>query len=175
MLQRFLRFEPNITTKRVMLCWKFVCGSRNNMTRFWNHKICFQHSQCVVSKPHVGLYVESKLHGYVDSIFCFFFLTGQLESIPLKFRLAGVVLVVSKPHVFNKTGQLALKPPELPTLAATDLPQAKALPPERQHVYVNPVIAAPMTVPPRTPLCPSLLLRCCCTAFHCIAPWRSCC
>ena len=29
-------------------------------------------------------------------------------------------------------------------------------------------------VPPCPPQCPSLLLRCCCTAFHCIAPWRSC-
>ena len=35
-------------------------------------EICFQHSQCVVSKQHVGLYVESKLHGYVDLIFCLF-------------------------------------------------------------------------------------------------------
>jgi hypothetical protein len=51
---------------------------------------------------------------------CCFYLTGQLESILRKFQLAGVVLVVSKPHVFNLTGQLVLKPPKFPTLAATE-------------------------------------------------------
>ena len=76
-----------------MLFRKFVCGFRNNMTRFPNHAICFQNSQYVVSRQHVGLYVESKLHGYVDS----------------------------KPHVFNLTGQLVSTPPVFPTLAATDL------------------------------------------------------
>jgi hypothetical protein len=91
------------------------------MTRFPNHEICFRNSQHVVSRPHVGLYVESKLHGYVDSRFACFYLTGQLESILRKFQLAKVVLVVSKPHVFNLTGQLVLTPPECFTLAATDL------------------------------------------------------
>ncbi len=37
------------------------------------------------------------------------YLTGQLELILKKFELAGVVLVVLKPHVFNLTGQLASK------------------------------------------------------------------
>ncbi len=103
-----------------MLFRKFVCGFQNNMTRFPNHEICFQNSQCVVSRQHVGLYVVSKLHGYVDSRFACFYLTGQLESIPQKLQLAGVVLMVSKPHVFNLTGQLVSKPPKFPTLAATD-------------------------------------------------------
>ena len=58
---------------------------------------------------------------YVDSRFACFYLTRQLESRQQKFRLAGVVLVASKPHVFNLTGQLASKSPEFPTLAATDL------------------------------------------------------
>ncbi len=57
---------------------------------------------------------------YVDSIFACFYLTGQLKSILQKFQLAGVVLVVSNPHVFNLTGQIESKPPEFPTLAATD-------------------------------------------------------
>ncbi len=91
------------------------------MTRFPNHKICFRNSQYVVSRQHVGLYVESKLHGYVDSRFACFYLTGQLELILRKFQLAEVVLVVSKPHVFNLTGQLVSTPPECSTLAATDL------------------------------------------------------
>jgi hypothetical protein len=58
---------------------------------------------------------------YVDLIFACFYLTRQLKLILQKFQLAGVVLVVSNPHVFNLTGQLELKPPEFPTLAATDL------------------------------------------------------
>ena len=91
------------------------------MTRFPNHAICFRNSQYVVSRQHVGLYVESKLHGYVDSRFACFYLTGQLESKLRKFQLAEVVLVVSKPHVFNLTGQLVSTPPVFPTLAATDL------------------------------------------------------
>ena len=90
------------------------------MTRFPNHAICFRNSQYVVSRQHVGLYVESKLHGYVDSRFACFYLTGQLESKLRKFQLAEVVLVVSKPHVFNLTGQLVSTPPVFPTLAATD-------------------------------------------------------
>jgi hypothetical protein len=56
----------------------------------------------------------------VDSIFACFYLTGQLKSILQKFQLAGVVLVVLDPHVFNLTGQLESKPPEFPTLAVTD-------------------------------------------------------
>jgi hypothetical protein len=63
----------------------------------------------------------------VDSIFACFYLTRQLKSIQQKFQLAGVVLVVSNPHVFNLTGQLESKPPEFPTLAATDQPHQKAL------------------------------------------------
>jgi hypothetical protein len=61
--------------------------------------------------------------GYVDSRFACFYLTGQLDSILQKFQLAEVVLVVSKLHVFNLTGQLISKPPKFPTLAATDLSQ----------------------------------------------------
>jgi hypothetical protein len=57
---------------------------------------------------------------YVDSIFACFYLTGQLKSTLQNFQLAGVVLVVSNPHVFNLTGQLESKPPEFPILAATD-------------------------------------------------------
>ncbi len=117
----FSLFWVNLTNTRVMLFRKFVCGFQNNMTCFANHKICFQHSQCVVLKRLVGLYdVESNLQGYVNSRLACFYLTGQLESILQKFRLAGVVLVVLKPHVFNLTGQLASKPPEFSTLAATD-------------------------------------------------------
>ena len=52
--------------------------------------------------------------------FACFYLTGQLEWILRKFQLAEVVLVVSKPHVFNLTGQLVSTPPVFPTLAATD-------------------------------------------------------
>ncbi len=92
----------------------------------------FRHSQCVVSKRHFGLYVESKQQMwsrncfcsfcYVDLIFACFYLTGQLKLIQQKFQLAGVVLVVSNPHVFNLTRQLESKPPEFPTLAATAPP-----------------------------------------------------
>ena len=57
----------------------------------------------------------------MDLIFACFYLTGQLKSFRQKFKLAGVVLVVSNPHVFNLPGQLESKPPEFPTLAATDL------------------------------------------------------
>jgi len=57
----------------------------------------------------------------VESRFACFYLTRQLEWILRKFQLAEVVLVVSKPHVFNLTGQLVLTPPECSTLAATDL------------------------------------------------------
>jgi hypothetical protein len=104
-----------------MLSRKFVCGFQNNTTQFPNHEICFQNSQCVVSRQHAGLYVESKLQGYVDLRFACFYLIGQLESILRKFQLTGVVLVVLKPHVFNLTRQLVLKPPKFPTLAATHL------------------------------------------------------
>jgi len=55
----------------------------------------------------------------VNLIFACFYLTGQLESILQKFQLAGVVLVVLNPHVFNLTGQLEFKPQEFPTLTAT--------------------------------------------------------
>ena len=83
----------------------------------------------MVSRQHVGLYVESKLHGYVDSRFACFYLTGQLESKLRKFQLAEVVLVVSKPHVFNLTGQLVSTPPVFPTLAATVPLREKTLTP----------------------------------------------
>ena len=56
----------------------------------------------------------------MESRFACFYLTGQLEWILRKFQLAEVVLVVSKPHVFNLTGQLVSTPPVFPTLAATD-------------------------------------------------------
>ena len=56
----------------------------------------------------------------MESRFACFYLTGQLEWILRKFQLARVVLVVSKPHVFNLTGQLVSTPPVFPTLAATD-------------------------------------------------------
>ena len=42
----------------------------------------------------------------VESRFACFYLTRQLEWILRKFQLAEIVLVVSKPHVFNLTGQL---------------------------------------------------------------------
>ncbi len=48
-------------------------------------------------------------------------MTGQLEWILRNFQLDEVVLVVSKPHVFNLTGQLESIPPVFSTLAATDL------------------------------------------------------
>ena len=57
----------------------------------------------------------------MESRFACFYLTGQLEWILRKFQLAEVVLVVSKPHVFNLTGQLESIPPVFSTLAATDL------------------------------------------------------
>ena len=47
----------------------------------------------------------------MESRFACFYLTGQLEWILRKFQLAEVVLVVSKPHVFNLTGQLVRMPP----------------------------------------------------------------
>jgi hypothetical protein len=52
---------------------------------------------------------------------CLFLLdrTARIEILR-KFQLAGVVLVVSKPHVFNLTGQLVSKPPKFPTFAVTD-------------------------------------------------------
>ena len=56
----------------------------------------------------------------MESRFACFYLTGQLEWILRKFQLAEVVLVVSKPHVFNLTEQLVSTPPVFPTLAATD-------------------------------------------------------
>ncbi len=91
----------------------------------------FQHSQCVVSKWHVGLYVKSKLTNMelkllLQLLLCgfdiclFLFFTGQLTLIRQKFQLARVVLVVSNPHVFNLTRQLESKPPEFPTWAATE-------------------------------------------------------
>ena len=52
---------------------------------------------------------------------CLYLFDRMLESILRKFQLAGVVLVVSKPHVFNLTRQLVSTPLEFPTLAATDL------------------------------------------------------
>ena len=55
----------------------------------------------------------------MESRFACFYLTRQLEWILRKFQLAEVVLVVSKPHVFNLTGQLVSTPPVFPTLAAT--------------------------------------------------------
>ena len=58
----------------------------------------------------------------VESRFACFYLTRQLEWKLRKFQLAEVVLVVSKPHVFNLTGQLVSTPPECSTLAATDPP-----------------------------------------------------
>ena len=64
----------------------------------------------------------------VESRFACFYLTRQLEWILRKFQLAEVVLVVSKPHVFNLTGQLVSTPPECSTLAATDL---------RSQIYVD--------------------------------------
>ena len=54
----------------------------------------------------------------VESRFACFYLTRQLEWKLRKFQLAEVVLVVSKPHVFNLTGQLVSTPPECSTLAA---------------------------------------------------------
>ena len=69
----FLRFWANFTNQQAILLRKFACGFRNNMTWFLNHVIVFQHLQCVmVLKVHVGLYVESKQHGYVNLIFCLF-------------------------------------------------------------------------------------------------------
>jgi hypothetical protein len=60
-------------------------------------------------------------------IFACVYLTGQLKLILQNHPLAGVVLVVLNPHVFNLTGQLELKPSEFPTLAATELVTAAAL------------------------------------------------
>ncbi len=48
----------------------------------------------------------------MESRFACFYLTGQLEWILRKFQLAEVVLVVSKPHVFNLTRQLVSTPLE---------------------------------------------------------------
>jgi hypothetical protein len=52
---------------------------------------------------------------------CLFLFDRTAKLIRQKFQLAGVVLMVSNPHVFNLTRQLESKPPEFPTLAATDL------------------------------------------------------
>ena len=69
----------------------------------------------------------------MESRFACFYLTGQLEWILRKFQLAEVVLVVSKPHVFNLTGQLESIPPVFSTLAATD--------PQVVTVNVNLIVA----------------------------------
>jgi hypothetical protein len=63
----------------------------------------------------------------VESRFACFYLTGQLEWILRNFQLDEVVLVVSKPHVFNLTGQLESIPPVFSTLAATDHPNSGSL------------------------------------------------
>ncbi len=81
-----------------MTCWA-LCGVETTQMKL-------KLSQC-------GVEVESR--------FACFYLTRQLEWILRKFQLAEVDLVVSKPHVFNLTGQLVLKPPACSTLAATDL------------------------------------------------------
>ena len=57
----------------------------------------------------------------MESRIACFYLTRQLEWILRNFQLDEVVLVDSKPHVFNLTGQLESIPPVFSTLAATDL------------------------------------------------------
>jgi hypothetical protein len=77
------------------------------------HSVWFQNNMLgsMWTQSYTGMWIQ---------YFACFYLTGQQESIPPKFWLAGVVLVVSKPHVFNLTGQLELKPQEFPTFAVTD-------------------------------------------------------
>ncbi len=82
-----------------------------------------------------------------------FYLTGQLESILRKFQLAVVVLVVSKAHVFNLTGQLDSKPPKFHTLAATDQRQ------RWQHICVIYM----------SPFMPCVLGLAC---WPCLGPWQ---
>ena len=73
----------------------------------------------------------------MESRFACFYLTRQLEWILRKFQLAEVVLVVSKPHVFNLTGQLVSTPPVFPTLAATDLaPSSIGKPRTRENFFL---------------------------------------
>ena len=84
----------------------------------------------MVLKQHVGLYVESKQTNVESNLLlqlllcgfdiCLFLFDRTAKINPTQnYQLAGVVLVVSNPHVFNLTGQLESKPPEFPTLAAT--------------------------------------------------------
>jgi hypothetical protein len=90
----------------------------------------FRHSQCVVSKRHVGLYVESKLTNVESKLLlqlllcgfdiCLFLFDRTAKIDPTKVSTCWGSFVVSNPHVFNLTGQLESKPPEFPTLAATE-------------------------------------------------------
>ena len=62
---------------------------------------------CGVETNKGGVETGLQLLLCVDLIFASLYLTGQLESMRVqKFQLAGIVLVVSNPHVFNLTGQL---------------------------------------------------------------------
>ncbi len=74
----------------------------------------------------------------VESRFACFYLTRQLEWKLRKCQLAKVVLVVSKPHVFNLTGQLVSTLPECSTLAATD---------PRSHNEIVRILGATYTPP----------------------------
>ncbi len=92
------------------------------MTNFWNDMTHYRFSFYLFETIRMWSQNCFCSFCYVDSIFACFYLTGQLKLILQKFQLAGVVLVVSNPHIFNLTGQLESKPPEFPTLAAIDQP-----------------------------------------------------
>ena len=93
-------------------------------------EICIQHSQCVVSKQHGWLYMESKLEDvesisfwYVDSMICLFIFDRTARTDSTEVSTFCSCFGGFKPHIFNLTGQLESIPPEFPTLAATDLMQ----------------------------------------------------
>ena len=88
---------------------------QNHMANFRNDMTRYQFSFYLIEPTRMWSWNCFCSFCYVDSIFACFYLNGQLKSILQNFQLAGVVLVVSNPHVFNLTGQLS-KPPEFPTL-----------------------------------------------------------
>ena len=92
------------------------------MTCFRNPEICFQHSQCVVSKQHVGLYVESKLHGYVDLIFCLFLFDQTARIDPTGVWACRGSFGVFETTCFQLDWAARIKTTGIPTLALTDLP-----------------------------------------------------
>ncbi len=85
----------------------------------------------MVSKQHVGLYVESKQMNVESKLLlqlllcgfdiCLFLFDRTAKIKPTEFLTCRGSFGGFKSTCFNLTGQLESKPPEFPTLAATDL------------------------------------------------------